>query len=90
MEGRNPGESQVETAGSYDPENEVLVVLTSPTRYAVDLETRFGGRDAALGPAMHSGAAHRLASAAAAARRVRRGCMGCLLGLCCTSSYNMR
>lgn len=56
VEGRNPGFSQVESAGSYDPDTEVLVVLTAPTTYAVDLETRNGGADAALGPALLAGA----------------------------------
>jgi hypothetical protein len=61
---RNPGFGQLETVGTVG-DHEVVVVLTAPTTYAQHLETRFGGRDAALGPAMQAGAAALTAAAAA-------------------------
>lgn len=61
---RNPGFGQLGTVGNVGAD-EVAVILTAPTTYAVDLETRFGGRDAALGPAMQAGATDLTRAAAA-------------------------
>jgi len=51
---RNPGHEFVESIDGGG-ENEVVVVLTVPTDYADDLETKNAGAHAFIGPAMTSG-----------------------------------
>lgn len=52
VDARNPGHSEVSTIAL--PDDVIAVIMTVPTDYVIDLETRRGGRNAFIKPTLHA------------------------------------